>query len=165
MGKRRQTRIEQVQEAEKIYEWLIFQRELAGDLIRNCTKTIVDKEEAADARLDLYMIVWHLAAAAAPGSVNAIWQTYQHHFVGDQNRQTFFDKLRILTRHIASTTLVSVGQPKGEREGEPDKSFRWDASLLPRSISPHVLRVAIMHPGTLENFLPRFFVKASELLA
>ena len=165
MGKRRQTRLEQVQEAEKIYEWLIFQRELAGDLIRNCTKTIVDKEEAADARLDLYMIVSHLAGAAAPGSVNAVWQTYQHHFVGDQNRQTFFDKLRILTRHIASTMLVSVGQPKGEPEGEPDKSFRWDASLLPRSIAPHVLRVAIMHPGTLENFLPRFFVKASELLA
>jgi len=165
MGKRRQTRPEQIQEAEKIYEWLIFQRELAGDLIRNCTKTLVDKEEAADARLNLYMIVRHLAAAAAPGSRSAIWQTYQHHFVGDRNREAFFDKLRFLTRHIASTTLVSVGQPKGEPEGKPDKSFRWDASLLPRSIAPHVLRVAIMHPGTLENFLPRFFVKASELLA
>jgi hypothetical protein len=160
-----QTRLEQVEEAEKIYEWLIFQRQLAGDLIRNCTKTIINKDEAADARLDLYMIVRHLAAAAAPGSRNAIWQTYEHHFDGDRNRETFFGKLRSLTRHVASTALVSVGKLEGEPDGEPDKSVRWNASLLPRNIAPHVLRVAILHPGILENFLPRFFIKASKLLA
>jgi hypothetical protein len=164
MGKKRQTRREQVQEAEKIYEWLILQRELAGDLIRNCTKTIIDKEEAADARLDLYIIALDLAAAAAPGSRNAIWQTYQHHFVGDRNRETFFVKLRSLTRHIASTALVSVGEPEGEPASDPDESFHWNASLLPRSIAPHVLRVAILHPGVLEDFLTRFFVKASDFL-
>ena len=54
MGKKRQTRREQVQEAEKIYEWLIFQRELAGDLNshqrENCRG---QRRRAADARLDL----------------------------------------------------------------------------------------------------------------
>jgi hypothetical protein len=56
VGIRRQTRREQVQEAEKIYEWLIFQRELAGHLIRTSAKIIHDKEEAPDTRLDLQMI-------------------------------------------------------------------------------------------------------------
>jgi hypothetical protein len=102
MKKKRQARREQIREAERIYEWLIFQRELAGDLIRKCAKTVIDKEEAANARLDLYMIVRDLAAAAAPGSRNAIWQTYQHHFVGDRNRRTFFEKLTTLTKHTAS---------------------------------------------------------------
>jgi hypothetical protein len=36
----RRTRRDQVQEAEKIYEWLIFQRELAGDLIRKSGKIV-----------------------------------------------------------------------------------------------------------------------------
>jgi hypothetical protein len=165
MKKKRQARREQIREAERIYEWLIFQRELAGDLIRKCAKTVIDKEEAANARLDLYMIVRDLAAAAAPGSRNAIWQTYQHHFVGDRNRRTFFEKLTTLTKHTASRALVRVGEPEGKPDGGPDKSFRWNASLLPRRIARHVLRVAILHPGILEDFLPRFFVKASDLMA
>jgi hypothetical protein len=40
-GEKSQTRRERVQEAEKIYEWLTFQSELAGDLIRNCMQTII----------------------------------------------------------------------------------------------------------------------------
>ena len=165
MGKRKRTRRKQIREAERIYEWLILQRGLAGDLIRRCTRTVIDKEEAANARLDLYMIVRKLAEAAAPGSVNAVWQTYQHHFVGDRNRETFFEKLRTLTRHAASTALVRFGEPEGKPDGEPDKSFRWNASLLPRGIARHVLRVAILHPGILEDFLPQFFIKASDLMA
>jgi hypothetical protein len=165
VGKRRQTRRDQVQEAEKIYEWLIFQRELAGDLIRSSAKIVDDKEEAADTRLDLQMIANALAAAIKRGSKNAVWQDYQHHFVGDRNRKRFFAELRSLTRHITSAWLVSIGEPEGEPEGDPDEAFRWNASLLPRSIAPHVLRVAILHPGILENFLPRFFVQASDFWA
>src|SRR5215467_888508 len=157
--KKRQSRPEQVKEAEKIYEWLIFQRELAGDLIRNCTKRIVDGEEAGDTRLDLQMIAEELAAATEPGSRNAVWQNYKNHFIGDRNRKRFFAELRGLTRHIASGRLASIGESKSETEREHDEPFHWNASLLPRTIAQHVLRVAILHPGVLENFLPRFFAQ------
>jgi hypothetical protein len=165
VGIRRQTRREQVQEAEKIYEWLIFQRELAGHLIRTSAKIIHDKEEAADTRLDLQMIADALATVTKPGSKTALWQKYQHHFVSDRNRKRFFVDLRRLTRHIASTWLVSIGEPKGKPEDDLHEAFSWNESLLPRSIAPHVLRVAILRPGVLENFLPRFFIQASDLWA
>ena len=163
MGKRRQTRREQVQEAEKIYEWLIFQRELAGDLIRTSAKIVDDNDEATDTRLDLQMIADALATAIKRGSKSALWQEYQHHFVSDQNRKRFFAELGSLTRHIASTRLVSIGETKDDLKGDPDEVFRWNPSLLPTSIAPQVLRVAILHPGVLENFLPRFFIQASDL--
>jgi hypothetical protein len=165
MRKTRQSRHEQVQEAEKIYEWLIFQRELAGYLIRTSAKVVDDREEATDTRLDLQMIADTLATVSKPGSKNALWKGYQHHFVGDRNRKRFFEELRSLTRHIASIWLVRIGESKGEAEDDPDEAFRWNASLLPRSIAPHVLRVTILHPGVLENFLPRFFIQASDLWA
>jgi hypothetical protein len=161
----RQTRRDQVQEAEKIYEWLIFQRELAGDLIRKSAKIVEDKEEATDTRLDLEMIADVLATASKPGSKNALWQEYKRHFVSDRNREKFFGELRSLTRLIGSRWLVRIGEPKGKPEGDPDEAFPWNESLLPRNIAPHVLRVAILHPGVLENFLPRFFVQASDLWA
>ena len=165
MGKKRQTRREQVQEAEKIYEWLIFRRELAGDLIRTSVKIVDDMEEAADARLDLQMIANALAGATKPGSRNAVWQDYQHHFVGDRNRKRFFAELQRLIRRIASARLVSIREPRDGSAGDSDESFHWNESLLPRVIAPHVLRIAILHPGVLENFLPRFFVQASDFWA
>jgi len=90
--KKRQTRSEQIQEAEAIYQWLIMQRAFGGDLIRASTKVISSQREAADARQDLYMIVRTLAAAAEPlqKASKAIWQNYQHHFIGDRNRDMFF---------------------------------------------------------------------------
>ncbi len=89
MGEKRQTRHEQVQEAEKIFSWLVSQRQLTGDLIRTSAKIVDDKEEAADTRLDLHMIAKALAAATKPGSGNAVWQDYQHHFVSDEHRKKF----------------------------------------------------------------------------
>jgi hypothetical protein len=163
MGKKRQTRREQVQEAEKIYEWLIFQREFAGDLIRTSVKLVDDMEEAADARVDLQMIANALTEATKPGSRNAVWQDYQHHFISDRNRKRFFTELLSLTRRIASARLVTIQEPSEGSASDPDESFHWNESLLPRGIAPHVLRLAILHPGVLENFLPRFFVKASDL--
>jgi hypothetical protein len=123
---------------------------------------IEDPDERADARVDLQQIADTLATAIKSGSKNAVWQDYQHHFVGDRNRKRFFAELRNLTRRIASACLVSFGEPEGDSDGDLDDAFRWNASLLPRSIAPHVLRVAILHPDVLENFLPRFFVQASD---
>jgi hypothetical protein len=163
--KRKQARVAQVQEAERIYEWLVLQRETAGELISAMVRPIEDPDERADARVDLQQIADTLAAAIKRGSRNAVWQDYQHHFVGDRNRKRFFAELGSLTRLIASTWLFSIRDPKSEPEGDPDEAFRWNASLLPRSIARYVLRVAILHPGVLENFLPRFFVQASDFWA
>jgi hypothetical protein len=58
---------EQVQEADKIYEWLIRQRGLAGDVITTSMKLISNEKERADAWFDLSMIVRGLAGVA-PGS-------------------------------------------------------------------------------------------------
>jgi hypothetical protein len=155
-------RAEQIQEADRIYEWLILQRGLAGDVIDASMKLISNEKERANARFDLYMIARGLAAAA-PGSWNAIWKSYQHHFIGDRNRQAFFNKLRSLTRRIASAALITFWET-GRNPTHVDADFRWDASLLPRGIAPSVLRLAILHPGVLEDFLPRFFIHASDCL-
>jgi hypothetical protein len=162
-AKRRQTRDEQSKEAQKIYEWLLFQRRLASNLISASVKLISDKEEAANARMDLEMIVRHLARSVT-GKWDATWQSYQKHFIGDQNRQDFFTKLRKLTRLIASTALVRAWQTKGKCPLGADADFQWDTSLLPKSIAPSVLRLAILHPGVLEDFLPRFFTQSSDCL-
>jgi hypothetical protein len=162
-AKRRQTRDEQGKEAQKIYEWLLFQRRLASNLVSASVKPITDKEEAANARMDLEMIVRHLARPAL-GKWNANWKSYQTHFIGNQNRQDFFNKLGKVTRLIASTALVRVWQTEGECKLGADTDFQWDTSLLPKSIAPNVLRLAILHPGLLEDFLPRFFTQSSDCL-
>jgi hypothetical protein len=160
---KRQSRREQVEEADEIFEWLILQRGLAGDLIDAGVKLVSHNRERTDVRFDLYIIVRTLAAAA-PGNWNAVWKSYQHHFIGDRNRQAFFTKLRSLTRRIASAALISVWETGRNPNHHVDVDFRWDASLLPRDIAPSVLRLAILHPSVLEDFLPRFFTHASACL-
>lgn len=187
MGERSQTRLEQIKEADAIYESLILQRGLVGDLIQASGKRVTDPAEAADVRLDLYMIVRDLTAATGRGSPKAIWEAYKHHFVGDRNRELFFSRLRRLTRRVASALLVGYPklEPKRNRARllrfvrrtprsqlkeiskpahtfKADGALRWYSSLLPESVAPFVLRLAILHPGTLESFLPRFFVRASD---
>src|SRR5436305_1283298 len=51
-----------------------------------------------------------------------------------------------------------------ERNGNLRVHFEWDDSLLPKSIAPWIVRLATLHPGVLEDFLPRFFVHASDCL-
>ena len=156
-----QTRREQSEETHIIFEWLHFQRGLLSDLIRTSVKLISDKEEAATAAVNLYTIVGYLTAVP-PGGSDRIWKDYQNHFIGDRNRQNFFAKLQKLTRRIASTALVRVWQTGGESNFDVNADFQWDTSLLPKDIAPLVLRLAILHPGLLEDFLPRMFIRASD---
>src|SRR5262249_48688503 len=121
-GRKRQSWPEQVEEADKIYEWLILQRGLAGDLINPIVKLISNEKEVANARFDLDMIVRTLGAAA-PGSWNAVWKSYQHHFISDRNRQAFFTKLRSLTRRIASAALISVWELWRNRSNQIDPNL------------------------------------------
>ena len=167
MGEKRQTRAAQVQEAFRIEVWLTLQREreTARELISAMVRRIEDRDERAHARADLQRIADTLGSAEGRGSRKPVFQHYQHHFVGDRNRKRFFAELRNLTRRIASACLVSIREPRAESASHPDESFRWNASLLPRSTAPHVLRIAILHPGVLENFLPRFFVQVSDVWA
>jgi hypothetical protein len=157
-------RAEQIEEAQEIHRWLIFQRKFAGDVIRRSMKLIKDKEEAATARLDLSMIARHLARAAAAETWDAIWKDYQRHFIGDKNRQLFFSKLQRVTRRIASILLARDWEMERERNANVEADLQWDESLLPKSIAPWVVRLATLHPGVLEDFLPRFFVHASDCL-
>ena len=163
MGEKRKTRAAQVQEAWQILNWLLLGN--GSELISAMVRRIEDRHERADARVDLRRIFDILISASEGSSRHAVWHPYQHHFVGDRNRKRFFAELRSLTRRIASACLVSIVEREGQRGGDLDESFRWNTSLLPRSIAPQVLRVAILHPGVLENFLPRFFVQASDFWA
>jgi hypothetical protein len=154
-----------VQEAREIYAWLVSRQELAGQLIRQSTKTIKNREEAADARIDLHILAVNLAAAQVTATQHATWEIYKHHFVGEGNRRKFFSKLGELTRRIASAWLATFARGPVQLSEQPDQALRWDNSLLPDRSAPHVLRLAILHPGVLEHFLPRFFTQASDLLA
>jgi len=186
-----QRRALQTDEADRIFTSLVLQRGFVRDLIRASARRISDPYEAANVSLDLYMIVRGLAVAAGPGSPDPIWQKYKAHFIGDQNRKKFFAKLRRRTRIIASAMLFSYAKPEAKRNqaalrkflkrtpsvrvrklgesahasrDQPD-AFRWDSRLLPKSIAPSVLRLTILHEGVLEEFLPRFFLRASDDVA
>lgn len=181
----------QTEEADEIFTSLVLQRGFVRDLIQASATRISDAAEAANVSLDLYMIVRGLAAAAGPGSPAPIWQNYKAHFIGDQNRNNFFAKLRRRTRIIASAILFRYVKPEAKRNqtalrkflertpsvrvrklsesarahrDQPD-AFRWDSRLLPKSVAPSALRLAILHEGVLEEFLPRFFLRASDDLA
>jgi hypothetical protein len=112
---RKQSRPEQIQEAERIYEWLVLQQETGGDLIGAMVRGIEDPDERADVRVDLQQIADTLATAIKSGSKNAVWQHYQHHFVGDRNRNRFFAELRTLTRRIASARLSPLANRNTSR--------------------------------------------------
>jgi hypothetical protein len=188
---KQRSRAQQVKEADEIYTSLVLQRTLVRDLIHDSAKDISDPSEAADVHLDLYRIVRNLAVAVGPGSPEAIWQNYKHHFVSDRKRDEFFTKLRQQARRVGSVVLGSTRRRErktnlarlrrlakrlpsarlrkiriaaGKPKDTSDPSFQWDSSLLPKSIAPSVLRVATLHPGVLERFLPRFFFRASDCL-
>jgi hypothetical protein len=189
MGQRKQTRLEQINEADEIYESLILQQGLVGDLIHASAKRISDEAETADVHLDLYMIVRHLTAATGHRTTKAIWERYKRHFESDENRELFFSRLRKLTRRVAAAWLVGYPLPEPKRNRarllrfvrrnpgsrlreirKPARTFRddgalrWYSSLLPKSVAPFVLRLAILHPRVLERFLRRFFVRVSDCL-
>ena len=164
-AKASQTKAKYIQEAEEIYAWLVDRQELAHALIRQSTKGIKHREEGAAARLDLHCLVVRLAAAQSSAKEKATWESYKHHFVGNINRQKFFDDLRKLARRISSAWLVSFSSHLIKTSDKSDEVFLWNDSLLPRESAPHVLRLAILHPGVLEYFLPRYFERASDLSA
>ena len=108
-------RAQQSNEAEEIYTWLVVQRGRVRDLVHASVKHIGDPEEAADVRLDLYVIARCLTAAAGPESTDAIWRNYKQHFVSNRNRHEFFIKLRRLTRRIGSSVLINYQKPNRKR--------------------------------------------------
>ena len=75
-----------------------------------------------------------------------------------------FTKIRRFAKRLPSARVVKISQVACKSKGNTDLPVRWNPQLLPESIAPYVLRLAILHPGVLENFLPRFFVKASDFL-
>ena len=184
-------RAQQISEADEIYTSLIVQRGFVRDLIHASAKRIGDPVEAADVRLILYMIVRDLVVATGRKSPKARWEAYKHHFISNRNREEFFTKLRRLTRRVASAVLVTyqklepkrnrakvlrfvrqtpglrlrkISKPTRTPGKDADRALQWDSSLLPENVAPWVLRLAILHPGVLEHFLPRFFVRASDCL-
>ena len=52
---------------------------------------------------------------------------------------------------------------KGGTWANTGETIPWDPSLLPLEVAPSIVRVAILHPGVLEEFLPKFFVRSSDL--
>src|SRR5947208_3217136 len=96
-----------MREAREIYAWLVDRQELAGQLIRKSIKAIKNREEAADARIDLHILTVSLAAAQVEATEHATWEIYKHHFVGERNRRKFFSRFGQLTRRIASAWLAS----------------------------------------------------------
>jgi len=156
--KKRQSRAEQTDEANALLQSLLTFRHHAGNLTVASAKKIEDKSEAAVAVLDLFAIARCLAGGDTD-EIESESMRYEHHFIGDKNREIFFSKLRLLTRQVASDWFFKMGQGAES----PEKLFDWDPTLLPQRIAHRVVRLAILHPGVLEYFLPRFFAEGSEL--
>jgi Arc/MetJ-type ribon-helix-helix transcriptional regulator len=154
--RRRQTRAEQIEEANKIFGWLAISRVFAADLIKKTAKRVMDGEESVIVLRDLTYITLALNSYGQSGLAPK-WKAHQHHFLNARNRKAFFARLRRVTRRIASSRLN--GSRPWTRERKSYGAIAWDASLLPPEAERHVVRVAILHPGILEYFLPRFFAE------
>lgn len=160
--RRRQTRAEQIEEANGIFFWLAICRGFATDLIRTTAKRVTDEEEALIFFRDLVFITLALNSVDV-SRLDEKWKDYQHHFIGDRNRWAFFMKLRRMTRRIASSRLNGT-RPVMRTPGENhDETIAWDASLLPPEAERYVVRVATLHPELLEDFLIGFFEQSSDL--
>ena len=130
-------------------------------LLFTSAKAVKDREERLCLYLDLFEIAFRLSQTETIGG-DRVWRAYQHHFFGDERRARFFQRLRSLTRQIAAAHFINFGRLKDDVR-ESAHGIQWDSSLLPESIAPFVLRVAILHPGVLEHFLPRFFTRVSDV--
>jgi len=124
-------------------------------------KLVKDKQERRAVWAALFEIAFRLSDVETIDS-DARWKAYQHHFVGDENRASFFQRLRSQTRQFATALIIKFGLSKDDVSSELAQAMQWDSSLLPATIAPHVLYLAILHPGVLEHFLPRFFTKISD---
>lgn len=124
-------------------------------------KLVKDKAYRRAVYVVLFEIAFRLSEAETIGS-DARWRAYQHHFVGDEKRARFFQRLRSHTREVATALCIKFGLSKDDVSSELAQAMQWDSSLLPETIAPHVLWLAILHPGVLEHFLPRFFTKISD---
>jgi hypothetical protein len=131
-------------------------------LLYTSWKAVKHKEDRRGVWLSLFEIALRLTDVETIGS-DPVWSAYQQHFFGDEKRTRFFQRLRSLTRQVGSAHLITFGLSKDEVRGELANALRWDSSLLPASIAPYVLYLAILHPGVLEHFLPRFFTKVSDV--
>jgi hypothetical protein len=130
-------------------------------LLYPSAKLVKDKQDRRAVYLTLFEIAFRLSGAEAIGS-DALWRGYQHHFIGDEKRARFFQRLRSHTRQVTTVLFIKFGRSKEDVSGEVAQAMQWDASLLPATIAPHVLWLAILYPGILEHFLPRFFNKISD---
>lgn len=160
-GRTRQTRAEQIAEANAIFEWLRFDRLLAGDLALKTTKRVKSQEEVVLLLIDLLNIAEALALPDHK-QFQQMWEHYQHHFLSNRNKASFFRRLREVTRRIAAARL----DPSGTLHQFVTNNFEnegWDNSLLPREVEVPVVRIATLHPGVLEDFLPKFFLQSSDL--
>src|SRR5262249_23183345 len=69
-----------------------------------------------------------------------------------------------LRKFLRQTPSLRVRKISESARISTQDAFRWYSSLLPKSVAPSVLRLAILHEGILEEFLPRFFFRASDCL-
>ena len=130
-------------------------------LLYPSAKLVKDKHDRRAVCVTLFEIAFRLSTAETIGS-DALWKGYQHHFIGDEKRARFFQRLCSHTRQVTTALFIKFGLSKEYFSGELAQAMQWDSSLLPASIAPHVLYLAILHPGILEHFLPRFFNKISD---
>src|SRR5262249_23591690 len=124
-------------------------------------KLAKDMAEWRSVYLALGLIAFWLTDTQTLGS-DPVWRAYQHHFVGDEKRAEFFRRLRSHTRQVAADDLTLYGSSKDDFKDGLGRPVQWDSSLLPASVAPYVLYLAILHPGVLEHFLPRFFTQVSD---
>lgn len=158
--KRRQTRPEQIEEANGIRDWLFTFRSFGLDLIYQTAVRARYREKAALLLLDLSDIARALGTVDESG-MDETWERYKTHFIGDRNRKAFFENLRELTWAVAAERL-SGGGPNGPIWLDYSSIVPWDDSLMPQQVAPAVVRVATLYPGVLEEFLPRWFERISD---
>ena len=74
-------------------------------------EVVKDKEERRAVCITLFEIAFRLSRAETIGG-DALWRGYQHHFIGDEKRAGFFQRLRSHTRQVTTALFMKFGLSK-----------------------------------------------------
>lgn len=152
-------------EAQRVYDYILAEEELAGKLIWKFAKRIRDQAQRSTVQFDYHRITKSLAGGdpdtrRAPfnSPQHAVWERYAHHFQDARSRHKFFQTINsIAKRYLGSVLYSQANAALAGEQAQPPDDLLWDETLLPTAIAPSILRQWIQDRGMLRDFIAALF--------
>jgi hypothetical protein len=145
-------------EADRLYEHVVFNEELADKLVRRFAAG------RPDGHFDYSAIATALAVGdpeTRGGPENwpqrAMWERYAHHFQNRTTRQRYFSKIDLIAKRYLGDIIYCQADAARRDETASVPDLLWDETFLPRRLAPHLLRQWTIDCAQLRRFLVALF--------